>query len=295
MKRKAGGYTVIEGNRRLATLMILHQVPAAGDLRFDLDPTDEQLRGLREIPCFEIPNREAADRFLGFRHIGGIKTWSPEAKARYLADAVDRAHENGASNPFREVGRHVGSNAQGVRNSYVAIAILRHASAEFGLDVRGLQYDRFGVWLRALNAPPLRAYIGLGDIADFEDIAPAFKTLKKGRLREVIADLVPGDGSRSATVPDSRALTDYSRVLASEEARSVLRQYNDLALASRIVNESELPDRLDNIRRQLELVLGEIRTAKVTEELRGAATAVSNVARSILGAVKEHLKAEDDE
>src|ERR1051326_2599411 len=40
VKGTKGGYVVVEGNRRLATLMILHRRPEAGDLRFDVEIDD---------------------------------------------------------------------------------------------------------------------------------------------------------------------------------------------------------------------------------------------------------------
>ena len=77
-------YTVVEGNRRLAALKILHDSPEADDAGFfGIDPSGVQLETLVEIPCFLIPDRDQIHAYIGFRHIGGLKTWPPEAKARY--------------------------------------------------------------------------------------------------------------------------------------------------------------------------------------------------------------------
>ena len=163
---ETGTHSVLEGNRRLAALTILLQLDVAETLglAFSLDPqpTPEQISELRGAPCFVVEHPEDVHRFLGFRHIGGIKTWSAEAKARYLLAEVRRAHEqNPEKNPFTAVGRAVGSNAQGVRNPYIAMSILIRGREQFGIDISSDSASyRFGVWNRAMNSPDLRNYIG---------------------------------------------------------------------------------------------------------------------------------------
>ena len=106
-----GKYTVVEGNRRLAALKILHGAPEAGDIRFlGIDPPREQLGPLKEIPCFPVSGRDEIHAYIGFRHIGGLKTWPPEAKARYLIAEVWKLVKKGVEDPFRELARRVGSN-----------------------------------------------------------------------------------------------------------------------------------------------------------------------------------------
>src|SRR5947208_2905783 len=166
---KAKRYTVLEGNRRLAALMILHGRPEAEDLTFDIEASSKILENLKTVPCYQVARREEVYRFLGFRHIGGIKKWGAEAKARYIAREVEDAIRRGSRNPFRDVGKRVGSNAQGVRNSYLALALLRHARDEFGAQIRVLQDERFGVWQRALNSPAIRKYIGLDDSREYDE------------------------------------------------------------------------------------------------------------------------------
>jgi len=128
-------FIVLEGNRRLAALLVLYRTKIVGDPDFvDIRATPEQLARLAELPCCLIESRKAVHRFLGFRHIGGIKTWSAEAKARYLLQAVDRSAAERTDDAFRQAARRVGSNTQEVRNSYIAIRLLTYARDEFGID-----------------------------------------------------------------------------------------------------------------------------------------------------------------
>ncbi len=91
------GLVVLEGNRRLAALKILLGEPEARDEGLEpvleLAPTDERLGELRDVPMYVVADRDEVHKYLGYRHIGGIKTWSAEAKARYLMREADRAFD----------------------------------------------------------------------------------------------------------------------------------------------------------------------------------------------------------
>jgi hypothetical protein len=268
-----GRSVVLEGNRRLATLMILHRLPVAEGLSFvGIEPADGELKSIRKVPCYVVSDRADVVPFIGFRHIGGLKMWEPEAKARYVLHQVDEAHDEGdTENPFLDVARRVGSNTQSIRGSYVAIAILRHARDDLGLNVnRLLSENRFGVWQRALSSPELRKFIGFGDPTTYEDVRASLKSLKKERLREVISDFVPSASAERAVVGDSRLVTEYGKVLANKEAHAVLRRTGDLDLARQITDELDLPARVQKLKSRASVLREEIARVEMTGELRAA-------------------------
>lgn len=284
-------FVVLEGNRRLATLMILHQRPEAEGLSFDIDVPKNGLARLKTVPCYEVKSRAEVYQFLGFRHIGGMKTWGAEAKARYLTREVDDAVARGSDDPFREVGRRVGSNGPGVRNSYVALAILRYARDEFGIEVRTLQDARFGVWLRALNSPDIRRFINFPESREYQEIKRALRQLNAKNLTRVLGDLTPPGESKKALVEDSRQITDYGRIVLNSKALRILERYKDFSLAKQVVDEADLPRRIERIKRECEIVLQEVQTAKGSDEILTAAQDLLTIARTIVGAAKE-LRAE---
>ena len=240
--------TVLEGNRRLAALMILLKLPAAAGHSFvGVEVTAAKAASLSEVPCFAINSRSEVYDFLGFRHIGGIKTWEAEAKARYLLHEIDRAASAGSQNPFRDVGRRVGSNALGVRNPYLAIRILQYAREEFGLDSSHVQQRRFGVWLRAMNSSDIREFIGLGSPRTYEEIGEAVKQLDRMRLQEVLGDFRPKGGRLKALLADSRDVTRYGRVLANDAARDMLRRVGDLNVAAQVLDRTDLAERTGRV------------------------------------------------
>jgi hypothetical protein len=283
-----GSFIALEGNRRLAAVKILLEDGDAkeADLSFALDePTADVRATLLELPVFVVKDRDEVRKYLGFRHIGGIKTWSAEAKARYLADEVESVKEE--DNPFLEVARRVGSNVQGVRHAYIAISILRYARDEFGLETSTIQHRRFGVWVRAMNSPDLRTYIGLGDPRSYEEVRTELENLDKAKLSEVLGDLVPAKGRKKPLVSDSRDVTVYAQALQIDEARRALRDYDDFELARQVVEEAGLVERLSNLRQAIELAMSEVTRARDLDE------AVVEAARD-LAQVANALKAVAD-
>ena len=279
-----GSFVALEGNRRLAAVKILLEDDDAkeADLSFALDDelTADVRETLLELPVFVVEDRGEVRKYLGFRHIGGIKTWSAEAKARYLADEVESVKDE--ENPFLEVARRVGSNVQGVRHAYIAISILRHARDEFGLQISTIQHRRFGVWVRAINSPDLRDYIGLGDPRSYEEVRAELENLDKDKLSEVLGDLVPAKGRKKPLVADSRDVTVYAQALQIEDAHRALRDYDDFELARQVVEEAGLVERLNNLRQGIELVMSEVtRARELDEDVAEAARDLAQVADAL--------------
>lgn len=74
---------VIEGNRRLAALKLIHSNQFG----------DEKARArLKEIPVLVRKHREDTLAFVGFRHITGIIPWEAAAKAQYALTLVRANH-----------------------------------------------------------------------------------------------------------------------------------------------------------------------------------------------------------
>lgn len=286
---KRHGLVVLEGNRRLAALKVLLGAPEALDLglepKLDAPPGAKRLKELATVPVYVVADRDEVHRFLGFRHIGGIKTWPAEAKARYLMQETDRAAEHDVPNPFLEVARRVGSNSQGVRNSYTAIALLHQARDEYGLKVNHVLDRRFGVWLRCMTSD-VRSYIGLNGGRRYEEVRESVASVLEAPLREVLSDLTPHDGRR-AVLADSRDVTIYGQVLVNDIAREVLRRYDDLQVARQIVEAAALPDRIRDLADRVDVAREETQRAGYDEDLMMAADALLSSARSLRGTVRE--------
>lgn len=84
---KQDTFTVVEGNRRLAAVLILRDA----NLRLTLGATDlptitpEAARRLDELPVSIYDTREELWEYFGFRHINGPQAWDAFSKAQFVA------------------------------------------------------------------------------------------------------------------------------------------------------------------------------------------------------------------
>lgn len=283
-------FRVVEGNRRLAALIVLLGLePAAAEgLSFaTIELSEERRTELQSIPCHLLADRGEVFEYLGFRHIGGAKMWPPEAKARYLEEEVQRAEQSGIEpdEVFKAVGRRVGSNAQGVRNPYLALLLLRHAHQELDAAkerLAQLQTKRFGVWLRAMNAGGLKEYIGIGSPSTLTEVRTALDEVDGEKLLEVLLDLTSDPASsRKPLLADSRDVTMYSNVLVSDLARSVLRETGSLSAAGQIVDQMSMKDRILEVRDRVVALVSEVQSSDVDPDALEPAEGLARAARNL--------------
>jgi len=264
-QKKGGPYIVLEGNRRLAALRFLRRdrVPNNLELELDREPTREQLKRLDKVSCHVVSDRAEVDAMIGFRHIGGLRKWESEAKARFIYKRVQALVSKDIPDPFKELGRRIGSNAQGVRNHYIALAIAHWAREECSDKLRPrisqlTRSGRFGVWQRALNSGEIRAFIGFKGGTSYIEVTNSLAGLKKTKLFEVIMDLTVANGENRPLVRDSRYLTDYGRILSDPGAKKLLRETRDIDVARMLVDTAELPIRLGKLDQQIQALIAEI-------------------------------------
>lgn len=287
-------WIVVEGNRRLAALKILLQDDDAqsADLDFlTLDRANGDTDRLLAVPCYLLRDRREVFQYLGYRHIGGAKMWPPEAKARYLADEIQRTLDEGIDpeDAFRVVGKRVGSNSQGVRNPFMALRLLgqaRESNVASPDRIAQLQSARFGVWLRAMNAADLKLYIGIGSPSNLLDVRNALAHADMDRLGEVILDLTVESGARRALLADSRDVTMYSKALTNDRARKVLRETGDLQAAADIVNRLSLRERILSTRDRVSALVDEIAVDEVAEDLVEPAEGLYRSAQNLRALVR---------
>ena len=255
-----GKRVVVEGNRRLAALFLIHDFPIVDESKLLEQPSKAQIESLKAVQIYPVNDREEVSRFLGFRHVSGLKPWRPEAKARYIASEVGSAIGENADDPMQFVAKRVGSNKQGVRNAYLAFEILRHAKNECEANITHVSNERFGVWLRCMNSGELRNYIGIGSPKTASDVADDLLKIDCAKLCEVIADLTPSGEKTKPVLADSRDVTVYGQVLTSTKARPILRKYNDLQVAKQVVERENLPSQIGSIKDRIDAIREEIET-----------------------------------
>lgn len=281
----SGQRVVVEGNRRVSALKILLGEPVAREagLEFELttEPTLMRLRELRDVPAFEVETREELGAYLGFRHIGGLRQWSAEAKARWIHRSVLEKAAQGSRQPFYDVGRIVGSNARGVRTAYLTLELLRRGK-EQGVATAHVERQRYSVWGLLVSNRLVREYIGLDyNARDHREVEVALEGVNYERVGEIVQDLTPRPGRGIAVLADSRQVSQYVEVLSNPRARQVLREYEDLKLAVSVLEQGALADRLRTVINALREILVDASRVDVDERAVEAAGEVAELARGL--------------
>ncbi len=220
---KGRRFTVVEGNRRLATLKVLHGDELRRRLRVTGWPkmTPSQRTRLTRIPCVVYPSREDVLPFLGFRHITGAKKWAPFQKARFVNQLV----ESGQS--LSHIQETIGDTTRATRKLYQEYVVFTQLVDELDYPSSVLR-DRFSLLEVMLGQRPIKRYLGISSSLPTGRITQVVPGSHLDTLSEVTT-WVFGDGRKRPVIDESR---DISRrlapVIANDEAREYLQRTNNL-------------------------------------------------------------------
>ncbi len=218
-------FTVVEGNRRVATVKILLDA----NLRRQLGATDwphdskERLTELRSIPTVRYETRDAVVPYLGLRHITGIKTWDTFAKARYVSRLIEAGHS------IAEVEEVIGDSAGTVKKLYQAFVTYRQITSDLQMEGKPVETN-FSFLEVTLAQQAIKQYLGIGRVLPTHPIQEVVPNNKLENLREVVS-WVFGDPQEGCerVITDSREIGRVlAPVVADTEALAYLQAHRDL-------------------------------------------------------------------
>ena len=232
-------YTVVEGNRRLAALKLLHD----DELRERLELTDEDeweqlsesVGSPEEIPVIVVPDRRSVAPIVGYRHISGIEPWDPWAKARFIASLVESQRPD-----FDDVATEVGERRNNIQAHYRDYRIIKRARDDFDIDTDRAEAS-FGVFTRAMTSLPLRQHIAAPAPGEVEAEADMVPGNRENELAELLSWLF-GDNDTLQVISESRDITRLGTAVGSADGLAILRQTRDLEEA--FIAAGGLRDRL---------------------------------------------------
>jgi len=233
-----GKFVVIEGNRRLAAVLLLRDRALYDDVKADLPRVPKQrLAELEQLPVVEYGSRDDLWEYLGFQHVHGVRPWNSFSKARYIVHVHDEYRE-----PLDEIARRIGDQYGTVQRLYRGYQILEQAK-RWGFDendvARAAGRFTFSDLYTAANSPVFREFLGLTEARSFR--ASPVPSSKRKALEELMLWLY---GSRSGGVepvcwtqhPHLGWLRD---VVASPRALAALRAGVSLETAWKTVRGDE--------------------------------------------------------
>ena len=153
-------YIVVEGNRRLAAVLLLRETVLRQHVKAGGLPTlsEEDRSELDTLPVLIYPNREELWAYLGFKHVNGIKPWDSFSKAKYVADV----HDN-TSISLDEIARRIGDRHTTVERLYRGFQILQQAENQtvFSIDDRTSSRFAFSHLYTAADQPEYQKFLGI--------------------------------------------------------------------------------------------------------------------------------------
>lgn len=231
VKEKTGRYTVIEGNRRLAAVKLLNKQILPPERRKKSIATilaEAVVTPPTELPCLIYKTRKEILRYLGYRHITGIKEWDSLSKAKYLSQLRAEFYD-GKDLQFqlKSLANDIGSKPGYVGQLLTGLAIYLRAenSKFFGLKLEPKDIE-FTYITTALGYKKIQDWLGLNGSSDI-DIAG----LVNDNLKHVYAWMFVKDQQGHTILGETRKLDELADVVGSEDARTVLMETGNLAEA----------------------------------------------------------------
>lgn len=207
------GLVVVEGNRRLAAVMLLHNPRLASVKRVSVQSTAEEARIKPvEIPVIIYPTRGDIVDYLGYRHITGIKEWSPYSKARYLRKLYTASTADAPEGKFRELAKKIGSRSDYVRKLLCALTVYDKINDSGYLIGKNAEEVSFSLLTTALGYANIQEFLGL---QSGEEIAP--EALDDEHLREFSEWIFDKKEGRTR-LGESRSLSMLASVVGNREA-----------------------------------------------------------------------------
>lgn len=156
LKRK---YVVVEGNRRLAAVLLLRD---AG-LRVYAGATSLPILGaadlakLDQLPVSVYGAREDLWQYFGFRHINGPKPWDAYSKAHYVAEVFEKYGV-----PLEQIAQSIGDRHATVTRLYRGLKLLEQAEASgFDADDRVSHRFYFSHLYTAADQREFQTFLGI--------------------------------------------------------------------------------------------------------------------------------------
>lgn len=247
-KADSNNSVVVEGNRRLTAVKLLHNpdhtTNPSSRMR-DISKTAKHKPN--KLPVVRRATREEVIPYLGFRHITGVKSWEPLAKARYIKQLFDITNNKDHPNSrYREVARAVGSGnrTDHIKTYLDALAIYRIIESHNFFGIKGLNEEtiKFSILSTALTYERIGFFVGLlskdynGYYATLDPIIDP-SIIKVRETQELIEWLYKKDESGRVRIGESRRLRELAAIVDNPKALSAFRDGASLTYAYQLTSD----------------------------------------------------------
>lgn len=211
-------YRVIEGNRRLSAVKLLHNPELATVQKLKIQQViQETTERPTDIPCLIFDNEQEIHKYLGFKHITGIKEWRLLEKARYLYGLKKTlfAGKN-IIQASREIAKMIGSRMDYVKRILIGYDVYLLIEDENFYKIRDLDDTTFyfNYIMDSLNKDNIRKFIGI----DFDNEQPIVDISQENLKKWTHWLFEKNDQNRTRLIGDSSNLSDLNAILGNKAA-----------------------------------------------------------------------------
>lgn len=239
-EEKAENYIVIEGNRRLTAVLLLNNPELASVKKAAIKEIVNSAKYKpSQIPCLIFNSREEIQKYIGFVHITGKKSWRMLEKARYLYDLrySEKFKEISFVDACREIARVIGSRSPYVRKMLTSYQLYTIIEDEKFYQIDGLSDSTFflNYFSDGLQKENIRKYMGVD--LDSED---PLKDLNKENLKEMVTWWFKKNEGVSRVIGDSDGMKKLNEVLGNEVALAAFKKGANIDTAYELTNDMDL-------------------------------------------------------
>lgn len=289
------GHTVVEGNRRLASLKILIGDIAPRSMENAVGRIlAEAKHRPNVVPCLIFGEREEVLNYLGYRHITGIKEWDALAKARYLTQLRLKFDPDDHLNAHRSLAKEIGSKSNSVAKTLTGFNLLNYANDQGILRELKLEVDEvpFSLLTTAIGWTSIANFIGLTDAGDVE-----LNDIKRAETHELFLWAFHKIDGYKTRIGDSRNFKIFARVVGFPVALEALRKGASLEEAD-ILAEGPVEAIRINMRKAIAAIEHSQSSISIADGLTADdlsdATRMRKLAAALEGSIKSNIETDND-
>ncbi len=233
-------FIVIEGNRRLSAVQLLNNPELASVKKKEVRSIAESAKYTpKNLPCLRFDNREEIQKFIGFVHITGKKSWRMLEKARYLNDlrASDTLKNKPLDDACKEIARMIGSKSPYVKKMLVSYSLYEIIEDEGFYQIDGLSDSTFylNYFSDGLQKENIRKYIGVNMLSD-----NPLRDLNQEHLKEIVGWWFKKAEGVSRVIGDSEGMKLLNDVLGNEAAFEAFNKGLNIYEAYELTNDIDI-------------------------------------------------------
>ncbi len=213
-------YTIIEGNRRLSSVKLLRGLLKSNAKKVTVEKLIDEAPSSnipKELPVYVFKTQDDIQKYLGYRHVTGVKSWGALAKARYLSSLYrSLPKELNENEKYRSLAKSIGSKGSYVQKLLVSYKLYEFLDAKsyFGLNPKEIENLKFSYLHDSATK-----YLNITEFLsiNFDDTDP-LKNLNVKNLEELVKWIYHKNSENETRVGETRNIKYLNAVVGNPRA-----------------------------------------------------------------------------